>query len=868
MDLESPSYDVIWLRIPLSTISIFICFIYLSPNLASTQQFFDYLTRCHESIITKHPSSEIIFAGDFNAHHVEWLGSSRTTPRGEQAFDFAALCSLQQLIQQPTRIPDRHDHLPNILDLFLTSNIPQYSYNILAPIGSSDHNLISVKCKWARPPPLPPSKRLFWHFDRARWNDLRSFFLDFPWGASCFSSRDVSVIADSVSRVIVAGMESCIPHSTKSNTSAKWFDGSCSDAVKQRDDAYRAWRQHPDPTSHSNYLLARNRTKGIIRRVKRAFIKRRCADLSDSNNTKILWSLTKSISSNFSNSLIPPLILPDNSVATSPFEKCLAFSTLFQNNSTLDDSNAPSPPNPPPSSSMPLPIFSIRRVRRALLNLDVSKAYGSDGIPPRVLRECAYELSPIINRLFRLIIKTKIFPSSWKHSLVQPIPKSGDRSNPSNYRPISITCTISKVFEMILNKHFLKHLENNSLLSDHQYGFRRARSTGDLLSYVTSIWSSALRDYGESFVVALDISKAFDRVWHKSLLSKLPSFGFPPSICALLLNYLSNRSISVMVDGSVSPPHSINSGVPQGCVLSPTLFLIFINDLLSLTSNPIHSYADDSTLHSSTIFPKPPSINTRLSSRVNTLSSLNNDLERIASWGADNLVNFNDQKTQFQLITLSNVEDDPFITFKNTIIRPTTTSHILGLTVSSNLSWKPHIQQIAKSASAKLGILFKCRPFFTCEQLLKIYKGLIRPCLEYCSHVWGGSTSTYLLDRVESKAFRLINAPHLTSQLPSLELRRDVASLSIFYKYYFGRCSEELSYCVPRPKSWGRNTRLASFSHEYCVEVGNTRIDRYDSCFFPYTGNLWNTLPSSVFPSSYNLSSFKCRVYRHLRGID
>ena len=232
------------------------------------------------------------------------------------------------------------------------------------------------------------------------------------------------------------------------------------------------------------------------------------------------------------------------------------------------------------------------------------------------------------------------------------------------------------------------------------------------------------------------------------------------------------------------------------------------------------------------------------------------------------MVNFNDQKTQFQLITLSNVEDDPSITFKNTIIRPTTTSHILGLTVSSNLSWKPHIQQIAKSASAKLGILFKCRPFFTCEQLLKIYKGLIRPCLEYCSHVWGGSTSTYLLDRVESKAFRLINAPHLTSQLPSLELRRDVASLSIFYKYYFGRCSEELSYCVPRPKSWGRNTRLASFSHEYCVEVGNTRIDRYDSCFFPYTGNLWNTLPSSVFPSSYNLSSFKCRVYRHLRGID
>ena len=136
---------------------------------------------------------------------------------------------------------------------------------------------------------------------------------------------------------------------------------------------------------------------------------------------------------------------------------------------------------------MPPPIISTRRVHRVLSKLDVSKAYGSDGIPPRVLRECASELSPVISRLFRLIIKTMTFPKSWKHSLVQPIPKSGYRSNPSNYRPISITCTISKVFEIILNDHFLKHLENNSLLSDHQYGFRRARSSGDLLSCVTSI---------------------------------------------------------------------------------------------------------------------------------------------------------------------------------------------------------------------------------------------------------------------------------------------------------------------------------------------------------------------------------------------
>ena len=117
---------------------------------------------------------------------------------------------------------------------------------------------------------------------------------------------------------------------------------------------------------------------------------------------------------------------------------------------------------------------------------------------------------PVLCRLFRLILISCTYPSSWKHALVQPVPTKGDRSNPSNYRPIALTSAVAKVFETLLNSHFIKHLESNNLLSDHQYGFRKARSTGDLLSYLTHTWSSSLRDFGESFIVALDISKAFD----------------------------------------------------------------------------------------------------------------------------------------------------------------------------------------------------------------------------------------------------------------------------------------------------------------------------------------------------------------------
>ena len=146
---------------------------------------------------------------------------------------------------------------------------------------------------------------------------------------------------------------------------------------------------------------------------------------------------------------------------------------------------------------------------------------------------------------FRLILISCTYPS-WKHALVQPVPKKGDRSNPSNYRPITLTSAITKVFESLLNSHFIKHLESNNLFSDHQYGFRKARSTGDLLSYLTHSWSSSLRNFRESFFVTLDISKAFDKAWYKALLAKLPAY----------------------------------SGVPQGSVLYLKLLLLLINDLL------------------------------------------------------------------------------------------------------------------------------------------------------------------------------------------------------------------------------------------------------------------------------------------------
>ena len=171
------------------------------------------------------------------------------------------------------------------------------------------------------------------------------------------------------------------------------------------------------------------------------------------------------------------------------------------------------------------------------------------------------------------------------------------------------------------------------------------------------------------------------------------------------------------------------------------------------------------------------------------------------------------------------------------------------------LSWRDHIVQIAKSASKKLGVFFQCKQNLNSGQLFKLYTGFIHPCLEYCSHIWGSSPYTSLLDRVESKVIHLIGDPSLPSTLDPLSLPHKVASISLFYRYYFGHCSDELAACIPPPMARPHSTRQATFPHNYCVELSNARINRFSDGFFPSTSTfgtlplLYSRLSSIFFPS-------------------
>ena len=207
--------------------------------------------------------------------------------------------------------------------------------------------------------------------------------------------------------------------------------------------------------THATFISARNRCSAKLRRARSSFRKRKIDKLNSSPTEKCFWSLSKKIFNNFCNSSFPSLIRPDGSIACSPTDKANLFGSYFSANSSLSDSNAPDPPTQPLFNPIPSIIISARKVRRVLRSLKTDKASGPDGIPPRFLKEFADELAPVLCRLFRLILISCTYPSSWKHALVQPVPKKGDHSN---YRPIALTSAVAKVFETLLNSHFIKHL--------------------------------------------------------------------------------------------------------------------------------------------------------------------------------------------------------------------------------------------------------------------------------------------------------------------------------------------------------------------------------------------------------------------------
>ena len=342
--------------------------------------------------------------------------------------------------------------------------------------------------------------------------------------------------------------------------------------------------------------------------------------------------------------------------------------------------------------------------------------------------------------------------------------------------------------------------------------------------------------------------------------TNLSLMEFQVRFLALFLLFFSNSRLWVVLDGKFSLEYPVNAGVPQESILGPILFLLYSNDLPDDVICSIAIYADDTTLYSKFDQASDPW------QQLELTSELESDLRDTVDWGRKWLVDFNAGETQ--LFSFDRSKNTGAIDGKmdGSVLEEKPSFKMLGLTFSSKLDWSSCIVSIAKTASKKIGALIRSMKFLSHEVALYVYESTIRLCMEYCCHVWAGAPSCYL-ELLGKGQKRICKTVSLAASLEPLAHRRNVASLSLFYRYYFGRCSSEVAQLVPLPYSRGRSTRYSGRLHDFSVTIPRCYKDVYVNNFFPRAARLWNSLPIECFPLTYDLSGFKSRINRYLLTV-
>src|SRR6218665_2375474 len=536
-----------------------------------------------------------------------------------------------------------------------------------------------------------------------------------------------------------------------------WMTTALLNSCKRKSKLYKKYLKNPSDLNKSKFTKFRNRFKLVRKECEARYYTERFAQCTNnlSGNCKIVKQLLNSKG----DTNLPDAFLNGNTELKDPYAIANAFNDYFINiGPSLANTISPSSnsfanfmPNPP-SCSFGLLSKSKYEITTTATTLKTTMSTGVDDIKPSIamlsIDHIAAPLASIINSSFN----SGLVPNALKIAKVIPIYKSGEKNSIANYRPISILPFFSK----IMANRLTKYLSDYSLLSSTQYGFQRGLSTYMALLDLQSNISEAMNNNMFSIGVFFDISKAFDTVNHDILLSKLDNFGIRGVVKSWFTDYLNNITQFVLVKGVTSITSRITCGVPQGSILGPLLFLIYLNDLTLISSClKFILFADDT--------------NVILSHRSITklFEIMNYELLKVADWFNVNKLVLNSGKTNYILFhSVRKKASSNAILINNKPLKQLESIKLLGVIIDSHLSWKDHITLITNKISKKLGIISRIKHYLPFHVLLNLYYTLIFPYLSYCNIVWGSNYPSYLLPLVilQKRIIRIVcNLPCLAS---------------------------------------------------------------------------------------------------------
>lgn len=781
----------------------------------------------------------LIIVGDFNLPTIDWnsdipleLDNSAASHLQNRILD----SRLIQLVKEYTRF--RINQAPSMLDLIFTNDeqlVSETEY--LPPIGISDHisliSKIQLICK-----NIP--KSTFKEFKIINYANVNRDLANIEWLTTILSAADVDDMWIDFCHYLNSVVEG---HTTvrrvRYSPSKPWINNNILNMIRHKK---CLWKRYKRTQSLNDYEMHRNYSNQVSQIIADA---RKNYEENISQDSKKIFKYIRT--TNNTKVATPLLRKDDNNTCKNNMEVAEVFSEFFSEVFTTDAA-VHHPNNQFPESAAILEniTFTEEKVLQCIQKLKLSSSPGPDGITTALLKHCSSALAAPLSVIMQTSFNAKKVPVAWKLASVTPIYKKGDKLKAENYRPISLTSVPCKLMESIISDEMMSFFLNETdVIPNEQHGFIRGRSVMTNLLYCVNNWSRSVDNKQPVDVIYLDFAKAFDRVSHAKLIDKLKHAGIRGGLLLWIKDYLSDREFCVRVGNELSRTRKVTSGVPQGSVLGPVLFNVYVSDIPRLLLSKCALYADDCKL-----FGNP----------ITHYATLQRDLQRIHHWCTEWSLPLNITKC----VVLHIGKTNPRLPYNidGTLLNTTESHNDLGVTITNNLSWSEHIALITRKSKTSLFLLKKTFQAMSFNTSVQLYKSLVRPILEHCGPVWSVDLvrDNEMLERVQRYATRLSygrRRPPYEQRLEQgklslFEKRRLRGDLIITYRVLHGLFGVDLSELF----ILNRDPRLRG--HNYKLQKDfKTRARQNFLCNRVF--DIWNSLPYDVVNSN-NVNTFKNKL--------